>query len=1222
MNAASRKPQAASRKPQAARHERQAGQRPPASSLAASPPERRPQRRFSLRPVLARFAAAFFRFAVIPGAAPRPGPVRSAAGRRRQYPLALPRAVMIPASHAHARLLVLLAASFVVAALTADPAQAQLVDPSLPPLADLSIVAGYGSNSWTLTVENNAVGAHPGRTVHSVTVRAVVEHPTDADETTILTIRDLPAEGRRVISIPWPSFVLDPAPERFPLRMTAEIIETVPDDPPGYQLNNATDHWIMVGEHHSAGSKRAFSRYTNGDTSVRIVSISDRLPQAGGATTFTVIADNSGDSVPAGSPTRVDHTQLDVQVRISLSPGLTFAAAQQPPVKRQPAGEPDNPKQTRFDKDTGIWDIGDFGVRDRLPAFPVAVNLTTDSLADLPLQERCLTVEVIRAVPWFEFVPSKRLNDTFTACLGGPPEAALVQGEVSLFHHLDCVGVTSPPCTTANALELVVERDGKYLQPEDVVVYIQEPRGRYFRRWRTGKTKYHDSSVSEPLGVEATYSYVPSSMGWSSYTLAISDVLPKQRPGKLTIWGGNQGSYEFLDADTKTSDGPYSPSDSEADAPYPVYVEFSALGTHQVQITTSATKAGTAYTDTATYTFHVGPVADLKMRDGGASPEVGGSQRAYTVMAVNNGPYPVTPDVEVMLTGVPQGAQASPSEGRYVETTCMNGLCAGDWIIGELGTPDVRRSSGLPERPTLTLITDAANPGPVTAVIESMGEYCVLTSVQRHDECGGNLPDGYTELVSPYYDYNDDNNTVTVQARAGTASEAGAAGAPRSLDLQQYGAIAILWWDWMDLVNGFPVAYFQVERNGIMVAVDLMQNMYVDLQGNVNQSYRVRAVNEFGVPGPWSSPAGGAAQGLTAPDGLSATPVEGGRRIDLRWSAPPAVSDAHYRIDHTDNGAGPWSVLATVHDGTAYVHDGLAPQTTHYYRVAAVQSDVMSAWVYVQATTGSETEDVGPLVLTVPSEPRNLRFSSVERTSVTLVWEPPADDGGRPVTGYEYWVIGPCDTGNYCDVVPPTRVSGTSRAISGLTREGHYDFQVRALNEVGPGAWSQGIVKTVNAPPPDSAPGGGRVVFSPSRVTVPEGGSATYRVKLTSSPDQPLWVALVWDGDYDMGTELPGEQFKTLLPSGYDVSGLIGKHCPNAHGVYDWATKAFAWNVGVPITVTALEDDDRENGRLFIEHDIFTVPAACLGNPAGYEPDPVYDGLYGIPLEVTERDND
>ena len=38
-------------------------------------------------------------------------------------------------------------------------------------------------------------------------------------------------------------------------------------------------------------------------------------------------------------------------------------------------------------------------------SLPVAVNLTADSLADLPLEERCLTAKVISAVPGFASHP-------------------------------------------------------------------------------------------------------------------------------------------------------------------------------------------------------------------------------------------------------------------------------------------------------------------------------------------------------------------------------------------------------------------------------------------------------------------------------------------------------------------------------------------------------------------------------------------------------------------------------------------------------------------------------------------------------------------------------------------------------------------------------------------------------------------------------------------------
>ncbi len=46
---------------------------------------------------------------------------------------------------------------------------------------------------------------------------------------------------------------------------------------------------------------------------------------------------------------------------------------------------------------------------------------------------------------------------------------------------------------------------------------------------------------------------------------------------------------------------------------------------------------------------------------------------------------------------------------------------------------------------------------------------------------------------------------------------------------------------------------------------------------------------------------------------------------------------------------------------------------------------------------------------------------------------------------------------------------------------------------------------------------GGAFASLPSSPTVDEGGEATYRVRLTSDPGQPVWVALHWEGDTDLG---------------------------------------------------------------------------------------------------------
>ena len=83
------------------------------------------------------------------------------------------------------------------------------------------------------------------------------------------------------------------------------------------------------------------------------------------------------------------------------------------------------------------------------------VNLTADSLADLPLEERCLTAKVVNAVPWFANDPFKRQNDTATACLG---KELLSSGAMDLIDFYPCINDTSTPCTSTGTLELVVAR--------------------------------------------------------------------------------------------------------------------------------------------------------------------------------------------------------------------------------------------------------------------------------------------------------------------------------------------------------------------------------------------------------------------------------------------------------------------------------------------------------------------------------------------------------------------------------------------------------------------------------------------------------------------------------------------------------------------------------------------------------------------------------------------
>ena len=248
---------------------------------------------------------------------------------------------------------------------------------------------------------------------------------------------------------------------------------------------------------------------------------------------------------------------------------------------------------------------------------------------------------------------------------------------------------------------------------------------------------------------------------------------------------------------------------------------------------------------------------------------------------------------------------------------------------------------------------------------------------------------------------------------------------------------------------------------------------------------------------------------------------------------------------------GSGTVTATIENTRDYsvTIDG----TTHWYRVAGVtRTGVAGEWSYpVSATTdGDPTE--------APREPQNLRVTGVNGRQVSLAWDPPQDDGGSRVTGYEYRAHGPCahDRSETCEVVGTTRTSGTSVTVTVPNVRGYYDFDVRARNVAGAGWWAAPLNQYVD-------PGRTwRVSLSPSSLTVNEGGEATYRVKLTSDPGRPVMVALWWDGDDDLGNTLAGQQFKWLLPSNWQD--------PDGHVDPEWS---YAWNVGVLITVTERDND-------------------------------------------------
>ena len=136
-------------------------------------------------------------------------------------------------------------------------------------------------------------------------------------------------------------------------------------------------------------------------------------------------------------------------------------------------------------------------------------------------------------------------------------------------------------------------------------------------------------------------------------TCDAGDPSPPCAPGKMRVrFSSNDGA---LYSPTVTSvfhrDRPGTVNTTEFDR----FLEFEKLGTYVVDYTVTAThNDGNDYSGTHRTIFHVGPVSDLEVRDGGSSPDIRPGQRAVNILAVNNGPDDAI-YAKVDLTGVPEG---------------------------------------------------------------------------------------------------------------------------------------------------------------------------------------------------------------------------------------------------------------------------------------------------------------------------------------------------------------------------------------------------------------------------------------------------------------------------------------------------------------------------------------------------------------------------------------
>ena len=289
------------------------------------------------------------------------------------------------------------------------------------------------------------------------------------------------------------------------------------------------------------------------------------------------------------------------------------------------------------------------------------------------------------------------------------------------------------------------------------------------------------------------------------------------------------------------------------------------------------------------------------------------------------------------------------------------------------------------------------------------------------------------------------------------------------------------------------------------------------LTNGQSYSFRVRAVNRAGESAASGSQSATPTATLVAPDtptNLSATP--GNQRVMLNWVQPSggaALTHYEYELDGSDT----W--ISTGGTATSTTVMGLTNGQSYTFRVRALNSAGASGASGSQSATPTTTE---------PEAPESLSATPGDG-QVTLRWRAPTNDGGEPITHYEYELDG---SGTWIS----TGSTATSHTVTGLNNGQTYTFRVRAVNALGNGAVV--ALQATPSPPTGGGGGGGPRITAPSAPRNLLAGGGDGRVTLTwEAPEDDGGSAIT---DYEVRIDGKG-RWISIGSTGttHTVTGLV-----------------------------------------------------------------------------------
>ncbi len=866
-----------------------------------------------------------------------------------------------------------------------------------------------------------------------------------------------------------------------------------------------------------------------------LLSVEDLSPDAGEVVDFDLTAQQLG-SRGANSLNLVG----EIEIQVELSDGLKFKQDWTPTAA-------DKFKITEPGRQSATWTPNAVTpdpdtTRPNKREIEMEVQLTSDpGLNDIPLKERCITAWVEDSIPPPN--PAFALG-RLKQCLEDPPLELITSGDVDIFTLYDCFASNTAPCDSANGVRVrAVNRTVGYgtsfiMAKGTLLVHVRDFQGRTFDShtdgsdlqsvtdgntvsWQTATDK-HSNFTGTRAGVKIFFTRSPFNGNLGNW-----DTISGEHVTIKGLDGGNPPGDMYIRLDDGTAITQMKSSNSwtatyegggeedDQTSPNLWFAEFSQLGTYVMDYTTIADRKNdntgdcatqylpsgitAAYCDTETFTFHVGPIAELEVRDGGASPHAPADRNALTIVAFNNGPD-TAPAARV--TGLPRGAEAlHASHGSYNSGT-------GVWNIGELGHTDLLQASGQPEGATLVLSASARDTASVTIANSKNYEVCIDSSGEdvaaaSESACTGTT--GNTWHTTPYYDYISGNNTATITAVRGTGGVGpGIPANPRA----QTGATTVMW-ERVGLLYGLPVSHYEVEWLGGGVWRTLhnavIGTQYGDTAPSGRRDYRVRAVNMVGATGPWSRSTVTERAGLAGPPVNLRTQADGNNAIDVSWDAPEDAGGSAvtgYTVQWSADGTSNWNNAGSVSDELTFKHRGLQVGAIRYYRVAARNRSGLGLW---------SDPVMGQTVSGAPEAP-TLTAKTLSDYQIELTWNEPKDNG-KPVTGYRIDSSSDGSANSWSQLATPG-ADPTAYTDSSLRANTQRYYRIRAVNSVGAGAWSRTVSARTQLTPPTAPSLTGVEADGPNAIVVTWGdpflyegelGITQYQVQYAKDQHSQIW---------------------------------------------------------------------------------------------------------------------